>query len=188
MSGISSVMSGFTISDVLIILATIIGPVVAVQAQKWIERSRERSNRRENVFHTLMATRATALSQDHVRALNSVPLAYQGSDTATTKVRNAWRSYIHNLSVDVRGYDENQLTVHYAKRGDLFVDLLAAMADERKFTYDRVALATEAYHPHGAGMAEYEQELVRKLLLAVLEGKSSLRILVVNQSDEGTVA
>lgn len=46
MSGISSWFSGFTISDGLIILATVVGPIAAVQAQKWIERSRERANRR----------------------------------------------------------------------------------------------------------------------------------------------
>jgi hypothetical protein len=167
-----------TISDSLIILATFFGPIAAVQAQKWVERSREKSNRREYVFHTLMATRGTMLSPDHLRALNSISLVYQGNDEASTRVRNAWKSYLHNLSVDVSQATEQQQTVHFDKRAELFVDLLAAMADERKFIYDRVSLMTEAYHPHGVGMAEVEANAVRRHTLELLEGKRALKVRV----------
>lgn len=41
------------------IIATIAGPILAVQAQKWLERLRERRNRKFCVFQQLMATRAS---------------------------------------------------------------------------------------------------------------------------------
>lgn len=38
------------LSDILTIIALLVGPVLAVQAQKWVERVREAKNRREWVF------------------------------------------------------------------------------------------------------------------------------------------
>lgn len=172
-------MSDFTISDGLIIAATLLGPVLAVQTQKWIERAQEKDRRREYVFHTLMATRATRLSPEHLRALNSISLAYQGTDEASKKVRNAWKAYLHNLSADLNNHDQGQQQIHFDRRAELFVDLLAAMADERKFEYDRVSLKTDSYHPQGAGMAEMEAEELRRTALALLRNESGLIVKVV---------
>ena len=49
-------------ADIAIVVATLLGPVLAVQAQKWLERGREITQRRAWIFRTLMATRATNLS------------------------------------------------------------------------------------------------------------------------------
>jgi ABC-type dipeptide/oligopeptide/nickel transport system permease subunit len=51
-------MSSITISDWLIILATISGPILAVQAQKFIERARARREVRMSIFYRLMTFRA----------------------------------------------------------------------------------------------------------------------------------
>ena len=63
-------------SEVLTILAVILGPILAVQAQKAIERWRERRNRKLWVFKTLMATRGSRLSPNHVQALNMIDLEF----------------------------------------------------------------------------------------------------------------
>ncbi len=52
----------FRIADVAIVFATFMGPVVAVQAQKWLEKSRAINDRRNHIFRVLMATRAARLS------------------------------------------------------------------------------------------------------------------------------
>src|ERR1700741_2114489 len=55
-----------TIADWLLIAVTFTGPIVAVQVQKWVERIREKRNRKHWIFHTLMATRAIrAGSNEH---------------------------------------------------------------------------------------------------------------------------
>jgi hypothetical protein len=51
-------MSSITIADWLIITATLLGPVLAVQAQKWVERFQERRKQQVAVFATLMTTTA----------------------------------------------------------------------------------------------------------------------------------
>jgi hypothetical protein len=55
---------------------TLLGPVLAVQAQRWVEGFREKKARRLTVFRTLMATRALNLSTAHVEALNAVPIDF----------------------------------------------------------------------------------------------------------------
>jgi hypothetical protein len=65
--------------DWLLILATIAGPILAVQAHKWVERLREGRNRKLRLFERLMATRAARLSAEHVQALNMIDLVFYGS-------------------------------------------------------------------------------------------------------------
>jgi len=47
---------------IAMIAATVIGPIAAVQAQKWVEKFRERRNEKMRVFAALMYTRGTRLS------------------------------------------------------------------------------------------------------------------------------
>jgi hypothetical protein len=65
-----------TTSDWAIVSATLLGPILAVQAQKWLERWRDYRNRKMWVFQTLMATRAARLEAEHVRALNMIDLVF----------------------------------------------------------------------------------------------------------------
>lgn len=79
-----------TIADALIILATLVGPIVAVQTQKWIERSREDRARKVNVFNTLMATRGLkAASADHVKALNSIDIIFDRQNEKEKRIISA---------------------------------------------------------------------------------------------------
>ena len=64
------------ITDIAIVFATIL----AVQAQKYLEKGGEIKQRRAWLFRTLMATRATTLSPAHVEALNAVPIEFYGKD------------------------------------------------------------------------------------------------------------
>jgi hypothetical protein len=83
-----------------IVAATLAGPVVAVQTQKWIERATERGKRRQWIFTALMANRATRLSDDFVRALNLIdlefsPKRFRGS--VDRMVIDAWRALFGEL-------------------------------------------------------------------------------------------
>ena len=62
--------------SILIIFSTLLGPFLAVQAQEWVERSKESRKRKNNIFQTLMVSRATALSERHVEALNSIKFVF----------------------------------------------------------------------------------------------------------------
>ena len=70
----------------LTIAAIILGPILAVQAQKWIERKSTRKERRLALFKALMSTRATRLSPLHVEALNMIDIEYYDNQ----KIVDAW--------------------------------------------------------------------------------------------------
>jgi hypothetical protein len=63
-------------SDYISIAAIFLGPIVAIQLQKFIERRKQSNERRENIFKTLMATRGSMLSTAHVEALNRIDLEF----------------------------------------------------------------------------------------------------------------
>lgn len=91
------------ITDVAIVFATILGPVLAVQAQKWLERNREVKQRRAWIFRMLMATRATTLSPKHVEALNAIPIEFYGKDKRLKAIINKWKTYLDHLHKDTAG-------------------------------------------------------------------------------------
>ena len=49
-------------SAISIVIATVMGPILAVQAQKYLERQRAQKRAKDTIFRTLVATRATRLS------------------------------------------------------------------------------------------------------------------------------
>ncbi len=145
---------------------TLAGPVLAVQAQKWVEGFREKNARRLTIFRTLMATRATNLSPAHVEALNAVPIDFYKDK----HVMDAWEEYFMHLTSEP-GNNPTWGT----KRIDLFVKLLALIG--AKVGYDfNVAQMNRIYFPKAHGDLDADQEIVRKGVVALLKGDISLPI------------
>lgn len=51
---------------IVTVLAAIAGPILVPYMQCWVNLNRERENRKTRVFKTLMATRASRLTPEHV--------------------------------------------------------------------------------------------------------------------------
>lgn len=173
--------------DWLIVTATVAGPILAVQAQKAIESLRERRKRKERVFAQLMATRAARLSPEHVQALNMIDLVFYGNtflgfrrrSKREQTVLDAWKEYHDNLG-EGADWPEAQQQAHYAKREELFLNLLFAAAQDVNFSFDRVQLKRGAYTPVAHEELEVEQRALRRILIASLSGQSPLRMDVVS--------
>jgi hypothetical protein len=180
-----SILNDLKPADWAIVFATLIGPVVAVQAQKLIEALRERRNQKHWVFNQLMATRKARLSPDHVRALNMVDLAFYGSkyfrlrvSSETEKaVQRKWKEYFDNLSTEV---NDNNAAALSMQRDEVFTDLLEAIAKDVGYDFDRVELKRGAYSPVAHGVVEDEGNRLRRSLVDVFEGKRPLPMYVVN--------
>src|SRR6202035_604734 len=117
------------INDWIMVLAVICGPILAVQAQKWIEGFRESRNRRVNTFKRLMATRGAPLSWNHVEALNSIELEFSGRSKKDEQVRCRWREYhdhLNSLNPDPEKQKE-QLTRWTERKDELLAQLLCDM-------------------------------------------------------------
>lgn len=156
------------ISDIAIIFATILGPILAVQAQKYLEKGREIKQRRAWLFRTLMSTRATTLSPTHVEALNAVPIEFYGKDKKLKSIINKWKAYLDHLYKDTEssGWEE--------KRKELLVDLLHTIAEFLGYEFNTVEIANEIYSPKGHAWIETDQEIIRKGLARLLSGQLAL--------------
>ncbi|WWW34093.1 DUF6680 family protein [Stenotrophomonas rhizophila] len=169
-----------TISDWMIVVATLAGPILAVQAQKAIEKARESRGRKGWVFHQLMATRSARVSGEHVQALNMIDLAFYGKGMLRRRSRkeqtvlNRWREYHDHLKD--RDQQMVDADVWISKGDELFVNLLEAIADDVGYQFDRVQLRKGSYSPEAHGKLESEQHQVRQLVIEVLNGARSLRM------------
>ncbi len=168
------------LKDWLIILATIAGPILAVQAQKAVEVFRERRGRKLWVFQTLMATRSARLSTEHVQALNMIDIVFYGSrrffgsrSKAEQRVLDAWKEYHDHLGTK---FEDKEFPLWNTKGDELFVNLLFAVSQDVGFTFDRVQLKKGAYSPMAHGDLQNEQNVIRKLIIRVLSGERPLKM------------
>jgi hypothetical protein len=88
----------------LTIIAIITGPILAVQAQKWIEKLTRRKELKRSIFQVLMTTRGTPLDPDRIKALNMIDIAFSAKSEKDKKVRDAWRLYFDQLHDVPRDY------------------------------------------------------------------------------------
>lgn len=147
------------LTDVLIICATILGPVLAVQAQKFLERMREKRQACLRIFEALMSTRSTRIAPEHVRAINSVQLAFLSNKDKA--VREALDIYIERLNMRVGDNPSEALILDWSTRRDAaFVDLLYEMSKNLGFGFTRVQIEKGAYYPQAHVDVEENQQAI----------------------------
>ncbi|MBY4733956.1 hypothetical protein K6V90_25790 [Cupriavidus pauculus] len=172
-----------TLNDWLIVGATLLGPILAVQAQKWVERSRETRVRKLQVFHSLMATRGARLSGDHVRALNMIDLSFYGPvrfgknwrSKSERGVLNSWKEYLDHLTEN-HDFDGPNAEAIAARREELFVNLLTTMATDLGYEFDRVQLRKSWYTPVAHNQLEERQAALLTAATEVFQGERPLHV------------
>lgn len=163
--------------DWAVVAATLVGPVLAVQAQKYLERWREAGARRERIFKILMATRASRLSMDHVSSLNLIDIEFPATKRFK-KARSGWRAYRTHLN-ESPPTDPQLAAVFFAKRDELFTDMLYEMGLSLGFDFDKTQIGRDVYSTVYHGKLEADQETIRTKLVEILTGKAALPMSVV---------
>lgn len=174
----------------VVAISTVLGPILAVQAQKWIERVTERGRSRRAIFSALMANRATRLHDDFVRALNLIDLEFQPKGLNQTKDRsviNAWRALFgeyHDAPPD--GSEQHIVVAWNGRINDRLVDLLYAMSGAVGYNFSQEELRRGIYYPRGRYDLEQTQLAILRGLKGLLEGQSAvpMRITEVPSSPE----
>ena len=165
--------------EVVTLIAVFFGPIIAVQLSQYLERKRQKKTGKEWVFKTLMRTRASVVHPSHVEALNMIDVEFYGTNKKDRKVVGAWKLYLDNLS------DQNtQQDIKYAKRKDLFLELLYTMAIALGYDFDKEHIKNTSYIPQSFVDIENEQHILRKGILSVLNGDSSVPITVKNMENQ----
>lgn len=162
-----------------VIFATLAGPVLAVQAQKMVERLGEAKKQKEELFRTLMVTRGTRLAFEHVRALNSIDVIFSSKKKDEKRVIEAWRLYAQNLNQSTMGFSEAQNVAWQNRNDDLFLDLLEALAKAVGFEAERERLRG-AYLPVWHAEIELAQRKTLDNAARVLAGEQPIKMEVVS--------
>lgn len=176
----------------IIAFATVAGPILAVQAQKALERILERRRRKQSLFETLMATRANRVSTQHVEALNMIDLTFDGTHPfgirrlrkRTSERERAvlakWRIYLSHLD-DVPGENATEAARLLWGSGtdSKFLDVLEAIAGDVGYAFDRVQVAKGFYSPKAHGDQFLQDYAVRQWLYEIATNKRPLNVLAV---------
>ena len=163
---------GIRLEGWLIIAAVILGPILALWAQRYSERRREKRARKLWLFRELMATRSNRLSGRHVEALNHIDLEFDPKKKEDAQVLTAWKMYIDVLSYTPQ--DDAQRAARFEKRDECFVDLIWKIGQHLGFSFGKVAIKRDTYSPIAHGELEYDQKLIRKGIVELLAGKRAL--------------
>jgi hypothetical protein len=166
-------------SAVAIVIATVAGPILAVQAQKYLERHRDQKRAKDSIFRVLMATRASRLATEHVQALNGIELAFYGGGSKEKKVREAWKAYHDHLND--RSYQPDRIAEWIV---DLFTDLLHEMAVCLGYDFDKTHIKNSWYSPEAHGTIEEQWNEIRGALADILLGKRYLPVAGFAPSEE----
>ncbi len=167
-------MNKFEIASILVLCASVIAviasPIIALAISRSIEKSRERSQRRYDVFCDLMKTRVTRLDPTHVSALNLVELEFYDNEL----VRVAYRNYIRHLSSPMPVVDQQDR--YFDARAELFADMMKEMGSALGFHFDKQELTRLGYAPQGWEDDQASRQRNAALLSKVLNGEQPLTI------------
>ena len=167
--------------DWITVVAVIAGPILAVQAQQFIESLREKKKRRSEIFKKLMSTRAERVNREHVQALNMIDIEFYGrklfgvryQTNKEKSVTNAWKNYNDKLN-DLKSYTSQEL---WQKEIDsLFTILLYKMSIALGYEYDEVQLKRDCYRPQVHVDIENKQLNVITGLADLLDSRRSLPV------------
>ena len=160
----------------LTIAAILLGPIVALQLQRWLDDARESQKRKLYIFKTLMTNRVTTVSLPFVQALNLISVEFVGNNEADKSVRTAWKILLDHLSGDTKAPNWDE------RYRELTIALLMAMGKALGYSFDEVDLKKGGYYPTFLANIEQEQHGLRSKLLELLDGRRRLPVAAFEDS------
>lgn len=164
-----------TLTDVLLVIATALSPLIAVQVSRYLDERNEVRGRKLKVFKTLMATRAYSLAPAHVEALNTIDLEFSSKRRQEKEVLDVWQQYLDHL-----GNTGVEAGAWNVRRDDLLVDMLHAMGRALGYDFNKSQIKNGTYAPGMHSRIESEQGRIREMTVEFLEGKRALPMRIIN--------
>lgn len=168
-------------ADYVIAASTLLSPILAVQAQKMVERIQAKQSQRESVFRALMATRGARLSNEHVAALNMIDLVFYGRGDGKRNAKDeavieAWRAYLDHLNIDYVNQPPENRAALIIKREDLFAALLYAVAHRVGYKFTLSQIRKGLYLPNAHEARDRHAEEIQSVLPDLLAGRRPLAV------------
>ena len=168
------------LADVLTILAILTGPAIGVWLTRLDFDRRDRKSRRLNVFRSLMSTRRTFLSPDHVKALNLVEIEFHGEAKVLEAYRDLFKFFEHGISRNPGENDGEHGRRRIEVHSNLLSKLLAEMSSSLGYRHDQFSLLRGGYSPELHGQIEMEQSIIRQFATDLALGKKVVPVAVVD--------
>jgi hypothetical protein len=168
------------IFDWLNVLAILLSPLIALQVQKWLESFSLKTRRKEEIFNSLMETRAQPLSYEHVRALNKIDIAFYKNK----KITRSWNAYRDHFNSFPKDGGEAEQKIWRDKTPEKMAKLLTEMSKLLGYDFEETLLIKGAYIPVAHGQLEDELSAIRKGLVELLAFKHPLKVELVEKKTE----
>lgn len=175
-------LASIDVKDWLVVIATLVSPLIAVQVTKWLDRRTQSREEQVRIFKTLMATRAANLDSRHVESLNVIDVVFHSDDKQQIEIRRLWKQYLDHLND--RAYPRDSWGI---KRVELLVELLHAMANYLGFDFDKTHIKNQAYFPEGYDDLENDRIANRKAMREILTGQRPLPMWIANFPSQDTI-
>ena len=160
--------------DIITILAILVSPAIAVVISLYIQRRTDKWQHKRFIFSSLMATRHQFYSDEIVRALNMVDVAFHDND----KVRRLWKEYLEMLNN--QGLNNPQ---GWEQRNKQRLELIQEMAKGVGYGKEISHLDVDRFY-RPVGLVE-EQQRVKDIsdeLLRVLKESHGIKLTQKEQS------
>lgn len=169
--------------DWITVAAIVLGPILALFAQRALDWIREKKKQRVQLYLTAMAHRGMWLHADSVRALNSIDTIF---DKRRDKpVREAWSAVLAQARIP-RPQDPDRLgqQAWEDRLLDLRVDLYQLLGSAVGYDHTVDYIKTQIYMPQHYGDVELELMQIRKgLAKAITDDGLKVRLVEPAQGD-----
>jgi len=155
--------------EIINIFAILMSPIIAIQVQKFLDRKKQNTERRSQIFKILMSTRRARLSVHHIDALNSIDIEF--SEKRFTNVINAWKNYFDALCIN----ETNDSVIQ--KRNDLYSALLFELAKSTGYEYFTLSdINRNYYYPKGLVDNDNDSLTIRQSITSIVKGEKPIKI------------
>lgn len=163
---------GIPMKDWFTILAILAAPWIALWIQAKLDDRKEAKKRRLDIFKTLMATRATPLSQTHIKALNMIDIEFY-ENKKYRSVRKTWRAYLH-VRIKHTVNNDAEMIQFNKDCEETLTNLLVAMGESLGYDFDETHIRESIYKPQSLVTEENYQAFIKSKLVELFSGKTPL--------------
>jgi hypothetical protein len=149
-----------------VVLATFVGPIVAVFITRGIDELRARRARKLDTFRTMLRNRRSQLSADFVSGLNMVEVDFYNAPKVLA-IHAELMKHFNTRTADQFTYERSQRLV---------ARLLYVMGQNLGYSMEQLDILEGGYVPQSMVDEQTEQALLRRSLLTVLTGQRPLPV------------
>lgn len=166
-------------SEILMIIAIVVSPIIAIQVENYRERICADKQRRLEIFRTLMATRSIRLDPRHIEALNMIELDFHKSK----EVKEKWKEYFTHLykqNPHPEGTEKHETmkAEWLEKSSDLLSQLLHVMGKSLGYNFNEMKIKYSSYCPEGSIEKENDLLFLRQQLVELVKGGIALPVMI----------